>query len=84
MKKYLTLLLLPVLLFSCGGHDVGRINENKEPSTNFTNEQLMVIYTNGYLKGKINALSTKSDKESDLMWQIDSANMSHLFFKMNQ
>lgn len=53
----------------------------KEPTIELTQSELMVIYENGYLNGRINCQLHSTDGKSAEIWSIDSATMSKRFFK---
>ena len=58
-----------------------KIVKEKRPTINLTQSDLMVIYKNGYINGKLNIQLHSGDGMSDEVWQIDSFNLSKRFFK---
>lgn len=82
MKKIKVLQLgIAAILLLCAVSCQNEKPVKKEPSIELTQSELMVIYENGYLNGKINCQLHSTDGKSAEIWSIDSATMSKRFFK---
>ena len=53
---------------------------HKSPTIELNQEQLMIIYKNGYLKGVINCQLHPNEGMSEETWFVDSVKMSKVFF----